>query len=300
MSRFCPRSCRVSGASGTVALLLASVLGCSAMAADTKLMEVADEEWTRIFNGQDLAGWTPKIRGQELGENLADTFRVEDGLLTVSYDGYGDFDHQYGHLFYETPYAYYRLRFEYRFLGDQAPNAPEWAWRNGGVMLHSQAPESMTVEQGFPVSIEFQLLGGRSDGTVRSTGNLCTPGTHVHYNDQFDESHCINADSPTFDGDQWVRAEALVLGSEHVVHYINDQQVIEYTRITLGGGGAEPLSDEFKEDGKAWDQGYISLQSEGAPIQFRNIEVLDLSGCIEPGNPAFRPYFIKSKPGTCD
>src|SRR3954454_13825444 len=50
------------------------------------------EEWITMFNGRDLSGWTPKITHHDLGENFANTFRVEDGLLKVRYDGYKSFD----------------------------------------------------------------------------------------------------------------------------------------------------------------------------------------------------------------
>jgi hypothetical protein len=45
----------------------------------------------QLFNGRDLTGWTPDHPLQTY-ENYADTFRVEDGILRVSYDKYdGDF-----------------------------------------------------------------------------------------------------------------------------------------------------------------------------------------------------------------
>ena len=51
---------------------------------------LAAAEWIQLFNGKDLTGWTPKIRYHDLGDNFGDTFRVEDGLLKVSYDQYPD------------------------------------------------------------------------------------------------------------------------------------------------------------------------------------------------------------------
>ncbi|QHJ11605.1 hypothetical protein FX988_01839 [Paraglaciecola mesophila] len=40
-------------------------------------------EWHKLFNGHDLSGWSAKIYHHELGDNFADTFRVENGLLRV-------------------------------------------------------------------------------------------------------------------------------------------------------------------------------------------------------------------------
>ena len=84
------------------------------------------QEWISIFNGKDLSGWTVKITGHPLGKNFADTFRVEEGILKVSYDDYKQFDKQYGHLYTNIPYAKYRLRMEYRFTGKMMPDAPKY------------------------------------------------------------------------------------------------------------------------------------------------------------------------------
>ena len=165
-----------------------------------------EEEWIALFNGQDLEDWIPKIRRHPVGVNYLNTFRVEDGLFTVSYDGYDEFNEQFGHIFYKDPFSHYRLRVEYRFIGEQASNAPVWALRNSGVMVHSQDPETMPPDQDFPISLEIQFLGGLSDGKARPTGNMCSPGTHIEYQGEFNDTHCINSTSPTFDGDQWVLA----------------------------------------------------------------------------------------------
>ena len=64
-------------------------------------------EWAELFNGRNLDGWTPKIKGYPLGVDERETFRVEDGLLKVRYDGYSAFDNQFGHLFFSTPISKY-------------------------------------------------------------------------------------------------------------------------------------------------------------------------------------------------
>lgn len=246
--------------------LLASRLG---LAAD-------DDGWIQLFNGKDLTGWTPKIRGHELGVNYADTFRVEDGVLKVAYDKYeGPFCGRYGHLFHEEPFSNYILRIEYRFVGDQANGGPDWATRNSGVMLHGQDPKGMTKDQEFPVSIEVQFLGG--DGTnPRPTGNLCTPGTNVVLDGKLHTPHCHNSSSETFHGDQWVTAEIEVRGGKLVRHQINGQTVLEYTQPQL-----DPQDENAKKlldagAGKILTGGTISLQSESHPVEFRKVEIKPL------------------------
>ena len=258
------------------------------------------EDWIDLFNGRDLDGWTVKIRHYAPGVNFADTFRVEDGLLTVSYDGYEDFDNQFGLIFYKDAFSHYRLRLEYRFVGEQAPGGQGWAKRNSGVMLHSQAPETMPAEQDFPISLEAQFLGGLGDGRPRPTLNLCTPGTNVHINGEFTEQHCVASSSATYHGDQWVEVEVLVLGAERIVHYVGDEAVMTYTRTTYGGGMVTGHRPEAKPDGEPLGEGYIALQSESHPIEFRNIRLLNLKGCMDPENENFRAYHVANDPASCN
>ncbi|MCH2133493.1 MAG: alpha/beta fold hydrolase [Phycisphaerales bacterium] len=235
----------------------------------------ASGEWTPLFNGKDLTGWTPKIAGQPLGEDPFGTVRVEDGMIRVGYDDYdGQFDGRFLHLFYEKPMSRYRLRVEYRFHGDQAPGGPGWAWRNSGAMLHCQDPATMTVGQSFPVCIEGQFLGG--DGTSpRTTGNLCTPGTHVVYDGKLDTRHCINSNSDTCHGDEWVMAEFEVDGGKVIRHYVNGELVMTYTNPQLdpGDGDAAKL---ITGDDLVLKEGWISLQGESHPIDFRRVEIKPL------------------------
>src|SRR6185436_6787309 len=90
----------------------------------------ANGKWIQLFNGRNLDGWTPKITGYPLGENYGNTFRVENGVLKVSYDQYTEFGGKFGHLFYKDKFSHYILAAEYRFVGDQVPGGPSWALRN--------------------------------------------------------------------------------------------------------------------------------------------------------------------------
>lgn len=241
----------------TAAFLLAGSL--TPLAADDKPVK-KDEKWVSIFNGKDLTGWTPKIRGYKLGDNHKDTFRVVDGLLTVNYDQYEKWDSKFGHLFYEKSYSKYRIRLQYRFVGKQITGGPGWALRNSGIMCHGQDAKTMKLDQDFPDSIEVQLLGGGETGN-RTTANLCTPGTQVFYKDKLNKRHCISSRSKTFRGDQWVTCEVAVDGSDSFKHYINGELVMEYTKPQ-------------RDDGTLIESGTISLQSESHPVQFRKIEIL--------------------------
>ena len=261
----------------TLHRVTAAWLALSAVMATGTSAPVMAEDWQPLFNGKDLSGWTPKIRGQAAGDDAKSTFRVKDGFMTVSYEEYEAFDSRFGHIFYQHSFSHYRLRLEYRFLGEQAPGGEGWAWRNSGVMVHSQAPRSMGIEQDFPISIEVQFLGGAGTGEARSTANLCTPGTHVTYNGAFSDEHCINSTSATFDGDQWVQIEVLVEGDQRVVHWVNGEKVMEYGGLVTGGGVVSGHDPALKPEGKPLTSGYIALQSKSHPVQFRNIEILNLA-----------------------
>ena len=231
-------------------------------------------KWIQLFNGKDLKDWKVKIRGHELGDNYGDTFRVENGVMKVCYDKYEKFDNKFGHIFYKNKFSAYRLRLEYRFAGEQIAGGPGWAFRNSGAMLHCQAPETMAKNQNFPVSIEGQLLGGGGKGK-RTTMNLCTPGTNVVMQDRLIKAHCISSKSETYHGDQWVKVEFEVHGSGKIKHIIDGKVVLEYEQPQLDerDGDAKKLI----KDGKMLiSEGWISLQSESHPCEFRKVEIMPL------------------------
>jgi hypothetical protein len=256
-------------------IVLPRFAGAQAVVAGGAAAEPAAEgEWVSLFNGKDLTGWTPKIKGYELGDNFGDTFRVEDGVIKVSYDKYtGDFKGRFGHLFYEKPFSNYRFRAEYRILGDQAQAGPTWALRNSGVMIHGQTPETMLKDQDFPVSLEVQLLSRKGD----HTGNLCTPGTNVMYQGKFHTPHCTSSTSKDYLGDQWVTCEIEVHGHGNIKHIINGETVIEYAEPTLDP--KDPNGKRLLDAGSPLNiaGGTISLQSESHPCEFRKVEIMELA-----------------------
>ncbi|WP_028297767.1 3-keto-disaccharide hydrolase [Olivibacter sitiensis] len=258
------------GIAGTAILFM-----CSCQPKTAQNNDQEKPEWIELFNGKDLDDWTIKIRKHELGDNYANTFKVEDSLLKVSYEGYDAFDQQYGHIYYNKPFSHYLLRVEYRFVGDQANGGEGWAWRNSGAMLHCQSPASIALDQDFPISLEAQFLGG--DGKAeRPTGNLCTPGTEAFVGGQLYTEHCLNSSSKTYHGDRWVKADMLVLGDSIIRHIIEGDTVMTYTKPRIGGEGVNDFDPTYKEDGKQLNSGYIALQSESHPVQFRRVALIDL------------------------
>ncbi len=262
------RSNQIERALLIVCIVSASVLsGCSG-----ELNKPNTKGWTSLFNGKDLEGWAVKIRGYELNDNFGDTFRVEDGILKVCYDKYEKFDNKFGHIFYKGVFSHYILRVEYRFVGEQAPGGPGWAFRNNGIMIHGQSPESMGKDQSFPVSIEVQLLGGNGRDE-RPTANLCTPGTHVVMEGELVRRHCNSSRSKTYHGDEWVTVEVEVHGGSLIRHIVNGEVVLEYEQPQFdeNDGDAKKL---MADGDKMLHEGSISLQAESHPVEFRKVEIL--------------------------
>lgn len=245
-------------------------------AINISIAQKSTRKWVQLFNGKNLDGWIVKISKHDLNDNFGNTFRVEDGKMVVRYDGYKSFDQQFGHIFYKQPFSYYLFAVEYRFVGNQCTGGPEWAYKNSGIMLHCQDPHTMLKDQDFPISIEDQLLGGDSTGE-RSTCNVCTPGTNIVLNGKLFTPHCTNSTSKTFRNDEWVRAEVLVLGDSVIKQIVNGDTVLVYTNPQIGGGAVSNYAKDIKKDGQLLKSGYISLQSESHPIEFRKVEIMDLS-----------------------
>jgi hypothetical protein len=297
------RSLALFAAAGVGAVVACAIPRAPRAPDRTAVTDPSAPEWIQLFNGRDLEDWTAKFAGRALDENYNETFRVEDGLLKVRYDKWAAFDGEFGHLSYKRrPFSHYVVAVEYRFVGSQVGGAgPRLAWavRNNGIMIHSQAAESMGLEQDFPISLEVQLLGGLGDGRVRTTGNLCTPGTHVVMDGALVTKHCINSTSKTFEGDQWVRVEALVLGDSVIKHVVNGDTVLTYGKPQMGGGAANNVMPGVLREGQPLTRGFIALQAETAPIDFRKVELLNLEGCTDPEALTYKRYYVKADTTAC-
>jgi hypothetical protein len=245
-----------------------------------------EKEWIDLFNGRDLNNWTVKIAGYPAGEDPFDTFQVQDGILQIRYDNYDEFANRFGHIVYnDGPFSHYIVQIEYRFVGEQMRGGPAWASRNNGIMYHTQSATEMGLTQWFPTSMEYQLLGGDGENE-RTTANLCTPDTNVVINGELRTDHCINSASETYHGDQWVAAELIVHGSELAQHFVEGKLVMEYNGLQL-------------DDGTPLAKGYIALQAETHPTDFRKVRLLNLEGCMDEKAKNFKSYLVKNNPAAC-
>jgi hypothetical protein len=231
--------------------------------------------WVSLFNGKDLSGWNVKIAGQDLNDNYRNTFRVQDGLLKVSYQDYDKFNDRFGSLFTKQKFSHYWLRAEYRFSGSLVSGAPRWAYKNSGLQLHSQSPDTMRKEQQFPVSVEFDIVGAHFYGGA-PTGDVCQNGTHVLVQGAPVKGLCSKVSDVSLRNDDWVTVVAEVDGAKRVRQIVNGALVVEYTDVTLDENNQDARRLIAAGAPRELDSGYISIQSNGAPIEFRRIEVLPI------------------------
>ncbi|MDH3711186.1 MAG: DUF1080 domain-containing protein [Cyclobacteriaceae bacterium] len=253
--------------------LLGFLLFTSCQPREASEPEPTSPQWISLFNGNNLVGWTIRIRGKELGENYGNTFQVDSGILKIRYHEYQSYDDQFGAIYFNRPFSNYRLKIEYRFVGETAPGAPEWGYRDSGVQFHGQSPQSMKPGQSFPVCLEYNLHGG--NGTdERPTGEVCTIGTYVQINGSRNPSFCTPPEvKRTFHGDQWVTLEIEVRDSV-ITHYVNGEEIITYSSPRYDPD--HEFAGDLIEDGNDHlTSGYISLQSNSHPIDFRKIEILE-------------------------
>ena len=285
------------------------ILFCNSCNNSDEKKEISQQEWETLFNGKDLTGWDIKIKDHPLNENYKNTFRIEDSMIRVVYSDYEKFDNQFGHLYTQKPYSYYKLKLQYRFVGDHLADAPDWADRNSGVMLHSQSAQSMNLHQSFPVSLEMQFLSGNGKDTV-PTGNVCTPGTFITYEGKSFLDHIQNSNSKTYLKNEWINAEAEVYGDSLIRHIINGDTVLTYTNAMIGEGFVSNtnswtwagITDSLIWINKAntpLEEGHIALQAESQPIDFRRIEILELVGCTDPKAKNYKTHYIRSDNSRC-
>ncbi len=259
---------RILGVSVLLALL--SFSGCTAPRQD---------EWVPIFNGENLDGWTIKICGYPAGENYRNTFIVEDGMMRVNYTEYETFDVEYGHIYYNQKLSHYRLRLEYQFHGTRVPGSKDFTELNSGVMFHSQSAESVSLDQQFPVSVEAQFLAaGEGEYRDRTTMNIATPGTSVVLEDgTLQREHMTWTDVKALPRGEWVQVEIEVRGSEAIIHRIDGKEVLRYKDPQIDDNFLLP-EDYPLSAGTILKDGYIALQGESHPVDFRNIELMILPG----------------------
>ncbi|HEA22978.1 MAG TPA: DUF1080 domain-containing protein [Pricia antarctica] len=240
----------------------------------TSTETISNEKWIPLFNKKDLQGFTMKISGYPLGENFGNTFRVKDSILSIRYDGYGDdLQDRFGTLYFDKRLTNYRLKIEYRFVGETAAGAPEWGYRDSGIQFHGQPPETQGLNQPFPICLEYNLHGG--NGTdERPVGAACANGMFFEIDGKKNTTTCVQPTiAKTFHGDQWVTAE-LDIKNGKITHYVNGIEILSYANPTYDPDN-ETAKTLMENNDTTVKGGYLSFQSNSHPIDFRKIEFIE-------------------------
>lgn len=253
-------------------LLILPFLLHSCISKKLPVVQTDTKKWVSLFNGKNLDKWQPKIAGYKLGENFGNTFRVQNGILSTRYDQYDSFNNKFGALYYEKKFTNYRLKVEYRFTGNLTAGAPSWGYRDGGIQYHCQDPGTIGLNQPFPVCLEYNLLGGNGKDE-RPSGEICASGMFVEIGGKRNVKYCTPPEvKRTMNGDQWVTAEIEVRDGK-ITHFINGEQIIQFENPRYDS--THPIAKNLITAGNNLvKDGYISLQSNSHPMDFRKIEII--------------------------
>ncbi len=235
--------------------------------------EAHAKKWVSLFNGRNLHGWVPKFAGFAAGVNFGNTFRVENGILSTRYNQYDSFRNRFGALYFDKKFTNYRLKVEYRFAEPLTPGAPAWGFQDGGIQYHCQAPTTVARDQPFPVCLEYNILGGTGKAD-RPSGEICCSGMYVFIDGQRNTSYCTPPTvKRTVPGEDWVTAEIEVRDGK-ITHYINGEAVLSFENPHYDF--THPIGKTFIINGNdVVRDGYISLQSNSHPMDFRKVEIME-------------------------
>ena len=96
----------------------------------------------------------------------------------------------------------------------------------------------------------------------------------IEHNGVQNKTTCIPADvSKTFHGDQWVTAE-IDIKDGLIIHYVNGEEILRYSNPIYNSENATAKLLMTNGDKKV-KGGFISLQSNSHPIDFRSIELME-------------------------
>jgi hypothetical protein len=203
---------------------------------------IADDEPIHLFNGSDLKGWyifIPRAEGADSKLDPKGVFAVKDGVLIVSGE-------EFGYVMTESEHTDFRLVVEFRW-GEKRWAPRDTAKRDSGILFHC-----VGIDKIWPKSIECQIQEGDCgdfwmvDGTELSVkGERIKGGRAVKTQD---------AEKPH---GEWNTIEVMCEGGK-ITNKVNGLVVNEGLDASV-------------------TRGRILLQSEGAEIHFRKVDLYPLT-----------------------
>ena len=222
-------------------LLLA---GCCLLAT-TLTHAQARPEWTPLFNGKDLAGWTNINTGP-------DTWRWRDGMLQTT-------GKPLGVMCSDRMYENFVLHVEWMHL-DPGGNSGVFIWSNAAPSADDRLPDGVEVQM---LELDWPNLNLRN-GTRPSDD-------YVHGQLFGVDGVKITPDNPTGPRSSSVEKRALGRGNWNAYDVVAVGGVV---KLSVNGKFVNGLRESSRR------KGYLCMEAEGAAIHFRNLSIMELPGGV--------------------
>jgi hypothetical protein len=252
----------------------------------------ADAGWRPLFNGKDLSGWdtylskpdrswdVPELkRGtngvylEPIGKNRdpLKVFTVEtvDGQPVIHVSGQG-----FGTLTMTEVFTNFHLRLQMKW-GERRWGSRATARRDSGLLYHCHG-ELGAMSGNWPHSIEFQIQ-------EQDIGDLYPVGTQISVNVRQEKTNlwvydpkgeskmfeknrrCVKMGDAEKPRGEWNTLDLYCFNGDSI-HIVNGQVMMRlHNAQRVDGDAPAPLTS-----------GTISLQSEGAEVYYRNVEIQPL------------------------
>jgi hypothetical protein len=225
-------------------LVLGWGLGLASLLAVPGIPARGDEPAKVLFNGKDLSGWHTFIPHKDDPKadpkvDLKGVFKVENGMIHVS-------GQEFGCLTTDQEFENYRLTVEFKWGEKRWPPRQD-AKRDSGILVHCVGPEKV-----WPRSIECQVQEGDCGDIWLVDGTSIVVDGKKHNGGRVVKK--TDAERPT---GEWNTIE-VVCDGDKMINIVNGVVVSE------GSGTSET-------------KGKILLQSEGAEVFYRKVELRPLT-----------------------
>lgn len=195
-----------------------------------------------LFNGKDLTGWVDV-------NTTKDTWSVKDGLLVCT-------GHPIGVMRSEKQYENFILHIEWRHM-EPGGNSGVFAWSDGTVPKDRQLPKGMEIQM---LELQWPFINRNKDGSPR-------PIAYVH-GELFGANGLTTVpDNPRGRRSKSIENRCKPAGEWNYYDVVCVDGVV---KLSVNGKFVNGVSKASQK------KGYLCLESEGAEIHFRNIQIMEL------------------------
>ncbi|MBN2319077.1 MAG: DUF1080 domain-containing protein [Acidobacteria bacterium] len=219
------------------------------------------EGWSLLWDGKTAQGW----RGAKLDHFPDKGWTINNGILTVEESTGGESTNG-GDIVTTKMYGNFELEADFKFTHGA----------NSGIKYFVDT--ELNQGEGSAIGCEFQILDDRNhpDAKAGTAGNRTLGSLYdlIPADNSFYAPHESTTKRVNMYG--WNRAKVVVQGN-HVEHYLNGTQVVEYERRTQMWRALVARSKYvvWPNFGEA-ERGHILLQDHGDEVSFKNIKIKKL------------------------